>query len=131
MATQYDYIFQVRGHLLREVKTGKLYPFRAREITAGSTISPGVNKRFFVKSVYISYASLVTDAGTTLSVTAPVNFETNNLAQIVKTTLVVNHDTKEFNPCLLIDREKSITFTAADITTKSCVVIVAEVDDSA
>lgn len=118
-----------RGPALREMKTGKLYPFKSILLTEGVSLHPGQNRRYYVRGVYLSYSTLVTDAGTAINVTSFFDNEVVYLARIVKTTLTANHDIEAFFPHILLDKEAAITFEATDISTKSCILVVAEVDD--
>lgn len=128
MATP-NLIFQRAANGIRNVKDGRFYPFRSKVLTNGQTIPTKPNTRIFLDSVNICYASLVTDAGTTITVTGTQDGETITLAQCIKTTLLVNLFSQDYRVGILLDKETPVTVTAADITSVGVRVQYTVIDD--
>lgn len=111
-------------------QAGRFYPYRTAVLIAGDASIPArANARYFIKTVTISYSTLVTDAGTTVSVAATVLGQTIAVAYLIKTTLVVNLASQEFPVDVLTDKNTAVTMGATTITSPSATVVYAIVDD--
>jgi hypothetical protein len=122
-------IFKNYANGIRDVKTGKFYPYKVDTFVPGVAILPQKqNVRYYIKSAVISYSSLVTDAGTQMTVTGNIDLQSRILASIIKTTLVVNNDSEEFDIGVLLDYQSVVAFTATTITSAILVLKWAEVD---
>ena len=123
-------IFRIEGNGIRNVKTGLFYPFKCGVFTPSTTALPvKPNIRYFIKNVVISYSTLVADAGTEMYVAGIWNNAPMTLAYLIKTTLVVNIGSQEFQPSILLDKETPIAVVGATITSLSVTMVYAEVDD--
>ena len=115
---------------VRNVKDGHFFPFKSGVFIASTTAIPTKsNVRYYIKDIVISYSTLVTDAGTEISVAGIWNNAPITLADIIKTTLVVNIGSQEFHPGVLLDKETPVAVVAATITSVAVTISYAEVDD--
>lgn len=125
-----DLIFKEFANGIRNVKTGVFYPYITDSFSPGTAVlAQKQNVRYYIRRLRMSYSTVVTDAGTSLSVTSKVNNQVRTLASLVKTTLLVNLDSQEFDIRLLLDKEAVVDFTATDITAAVVSVTYAEVSD--
>lgn len=124
-------IFQETANGIRNVKTGQFYPFKGVDFRVSYNLDSKVNVRYYVKHIILSYSSVAGDAGTDLIVRSYINNEELYLAHLRKTTLTANTQSQYFPVGLLLDKEKTIYFSAADISSVSCMIYYAEVDDLA
>jgi hypothetical protein len=121
-------ILQKYANGVRDVKSGKFYPFVSLGLI--STIEPKQNVRYFVDTVTFVYTMLVTDTGTSVYVTAPLNGQDNYLAQFLTSTLTAGTGYATFTPQVLLDKEGKITLGKnGTYTGAKCVVTYAEVID--
>lgn len=129
MATSTSFLFRCLANGIRNVKTGVFRPFISDSFTPGTILDRKVNVRYYIKSVTFSLASLVTDAGTSATLTGNVDLQSRTLARVSKTTLLADKVDVTVPVNVLLDKEATLTFTAADITTASVTVVYAEVFD--
>jgi uncharacterized membrane protein len=129
MAANTRFLFNEYANGIQDVKTGIFYPYITDSFSAGVFLPTKKNVRYYIRSLVLSGSTLVTDAGTACLVTGVLNHELLILAQILKTTLVVNQFGQQFDVRVLLDREEVVTFTATSITTASVSVTYAEVND--
>lgn len=123
-------IFKTFSNGIRDVKTGKFYPFRTNSFTTPGTILPAkVNVRYYVHSITLVISTVEADAGTAAYIQGVQFLETLALARYEKTTLKINQESQFYPVNTLLDRESSVTLTAADISTVAAIITWAEVDD--
>lgn len=127
-----DFVFRRRPNGLEMASVrGKviLSPWRTVAGGAGALLTLKQGERVYVDSLVISYTSLVTDAGTTVTVTGIVSGETMTLASLIKTTLLVNLQSQAFSVGVLLDKNISPLVVAANITGVSVTMKYALVND--
>lgn len=123
-----EFIFRKFANGIRDVSSGKFYPYRVKTLTNGEKVTRKPNVRFYVDSVGFSMASLAADAGTSLTVTGTQYRETVTVAELRKTTLIAQQSDHNYQVGILLDDESEIAFTAADVTTACALVRYCEVD---
>ena len=115
---------------VKNIQTGAFHPFRTGSFAAAAPAITGKNNiRYFVKWIVISGSTLVADAGTNVSVTGTWNQGSITLANYIKTTLVVNQFSQEYDCGILLDEQTDINVVAATITSVAVQITWAEVDD--
>lgn len=114
---------------VRDVKSGKFYPFLTTSFSgAGTAVERANNRRFYIHTVTVNLAALAADAGVSVRVTGKKDLADMPLAEILHTTLTAQERTATFHPGLLLDPEAPVTVTAADLTGVLTWVQYAEVD---
>lgn len=111
--------------------SGRFYPFKSVSVAAaGTVLAARENVRYFVAEVTLAWAAVAGDAGTSITVTATVDRESNTLAQCLHTaSTAIAQFSQAFRCNVLTDRNTAITLTAANITTAGATVVYARVDD--
>lgn len=126
-----DPIFRKFAHGIRDVGTGNFFPYKVRTLTTGQSLPRRQNVRYYIETVSFTIAALVTDAGTSAVLTGTQDLASVTLAELRKTTLVAGQHDHTYHVGVLLDVEKTVDFTAADITTAAAVVRYCEVDSIA
>ena len=115
---------------VKNIQTGAFHPFRTASFAAADPAILGKpNIRYHVHRIVISGSTLVTDAGTNVQINGVWNQQAITLANYIKTTLVVNQFSQEYDCRILLDEQTDIDVVAATITSVAVQITWAEVDD--
>ena len=123
-------IFKVFGNGIRDVKDGRFFPFKTGSFTALTQVLKGeMNVRYFIHRIVVTGSSLATDSGTSIAVTGVLDMMPVTLANYIKTTLLVNQFSQEFDCDILLDKQSDVNVVAPNITSIAVQITWAEVDD--
>lgn len=115
---------------VRDVKTGRFYPFRTVTLTATGTVTPrATNTRLYLARAHLALSQVVGDAGTGITVTGIQEQDTLTLASLPTTTLTAGTFQTQAEVHMLLDQGKPIAVSANNISTKSVTLVLADVDD--
>ena len=115
---------------VKNIQTGAFHPFRTGSFAASDPAILGKpNIRYYIYRIVISGSTLVADAGTNVQVNGIWNQQAITLANYIKTTLVVNQFSQEYDCGILLDEQTDVKVIATTITSVAVQITWAEVDD--